>query len=47
MDRPFCRTLMFASQGEDEMHSILVSVAVTVLLLSPIGIVACLRKPTI
>jgi hypothetical protein len=29
------------------MHSILVSVAVTVLLLSPIGIVACLRKPTI
>jgi hypothetical protein len=29
------------------MHSILVSLAVTVLLLSPLGIVACLKRPSI
>jgi hypothetical protein len=39
--------LWIASQGEANMHSFLVSLAVTILLLSPIGIVACLRKPTI
>jgi len=36
-----------ASQGEAEMHNILVSLAVTVLLLSPIGIVACLKRPSV
>jgi hypothetical protein len=41
------RKLWMASQGEAEMHNILVSIAVTVLLLSPIGIVACLKRPSV
>jgi hypothetical protein len=47
MPEALCRTLRIASQGEAEMHNVLVSLAVTVLLLSPIGIVACLRKPSV
>jgi hypothetical protein len=44
---PVRRKLWMASQGEAEMHNILVSLAVTVLLLSPIGIVACLKRPPV
>ena len=44
---PARRKLWMASQGEAEMHNILVSLAVTVLLLSPIGIVACLKRPSV
>ena len=44
---PDRRKLWMASQGEADMHSILVSIAVTVLLLSPIGLVACLKRPSV
>ena len=44
---PARRKLWMASQGEAEMHNILVSLAVTILLLSPIGIVACLKRPSV
>lgn len=44
---PGRRKLWMASQGEADMHNILVSLAVTVLLLSPIGIVACLKRPSV
>jgi hypothetical protein len=44
---PARRKLWMASQGEAEMHNILISLAVTILLLSPIGIVACLKRPSV